>query len=103
MPKVQQLETLLSFYCPGCKTYHHVQHGDVDGPTWRWNGDAENPTLSPSILVTYNGSDAGVDGAPPAVCHSFIEDGRIRYLGDSTHALAGQTVELPDFTSIPRV
>ena len=100
MAKVQQLDTLLRFHCVGCGRDHYVQCGAPDGPNWRWNDDVENPTLSPSILVTYNGSDAGVNGAPPAVCHSFIEGGRIRYLGDSTHALADQTVELPDLTSI---
>ena len=62
-----------------------------------YNGDAEKPTFTPSVLVTYNGSDAGKDGAPPSVCHSFVTDGRIQFLADCTHALAGQTVGLPDF------
>lgn len=31
------------------------------------------------------------------VCHSFVRDGRIEFCGDSTHAMAGQTVELPDW------
>jgi hypothetical protein len=30
------------------------------------------------------------------VCHSFVTDGKIQFLGDCTHALAGQTVELPE-------
>jgi hypothetical protein len=29
------------------------------------------------------------------VCHSFVIDGRIQFLSDSTHVLAGQTVDLP--------
>ena len=29
-------------------------------------------------------------------CHSFVRSGRIEFLSDSTHALAGQTVDLPD-------
>lgn len=71
-------------------------------PSWTWNGDPESPTFEPSILVSYNGSDAGQtdeDGfkAPPAVCHSFVTDGQIRFLGDCTHALAGRTVPLPPF------
>lgn len=85
----------LSFHCPGCKRGHGVP---VDGSRgWVWNQSLEKPTLSPSILVTYNGSDAGVDGAPPAVCHSFVTDGRIQFLSDCTHELAGQTVDLPDW------
>jgi hypothetical protein len=30
------------------------------------------------------------------VCHSFVTDGRIQFLSDCTHELAGQTVDLPD-------
>ena len=33
------------------------------------------------------------------VCHSFVTDGRIQFLGDCTHSLAGQTVDLPEFPS----
>jgi hypothetical protein len=47
------------------------------------------------VLVIYNGPDAGRDGAPPAVCHSFVTDGRIQLLGDCTHSMASQTVDLP--------
>jgi hypothetical protein len=71
--------------------------GEGDGPRWGYNGNPDAPTFTPSVLVQYNGRDAGVDGAPPAVCHAFVTDGRIQFLGDCTHSLAGQTVELPDF------
>ena len=30
-----------------------------------------------------------------SVCHSFVTDGLIQFLGDCTHALAGQTVDMP--------
>lgn len=85
----------LMFWCPGCDGAHAVQHGDGPGPRWTWNGNAERPTFSPSVLVTYDGADAGQDGAPPRVCHSFVNDGRIQFLGDCTHVLAGETVDLP--------
>ena len=29
-------------------------------------------------------------------CHSFVRDGKIRFLADSYHELAGQTVDLPE-------
>jgi hypothetical protein len=29
------------------------------------------------------------------VCHSFITDGQIQFLGDCTHPMAGQTVPIP--------
>jgi hypothetical protein len=30
------------------------------------------------------------------LCHTFVTDGQIQYLGDCTHALAGQTVDLQE-------
>jgi len=88
----------LMFWCPGCDCGHMVRHGDGAGPRWGWNGDAERPTFTPSVLVSYDGADAGMDGAPPAVCHWFVTDGRIQFLADCTHALAGQTVDLGDWS-----
>ena len=67
----------------------------------------DKPTLTPSILV--NGVDwptdeehkrimAGEKVEPrPVVCHSYVTDGRIRFLNDCTHALTGQTVDLPEY------
>ena len=95
----------LSFWCPGCNSAHSVviQRGSYrpDGPVWGWNGSAEAPTFTPSLLVT---SGKRVDPSyqpdpdfpdPPECCHSFIADGQIQFLGDCTHALAGQTVPIP--------
>ena len=87
----------LLFRCPGCECAHLIPVGEGSGPRWGYNGNPDAPTFTPSVLVTYNGSDAGVDGAPHAVCHSFVTDGRIHFLPDCTHALAGQTVDLPDY------
>jgi hypothetical protein len=64
-----------------------------DGPVWTFNGDEEKPTFSPSILVS---STSPKDGKIYIKCHSFVTDGKIQFLSDSAHALAGQTVELPE-------
>lgn len=53
---------------------------------WSWNGDIENPTLKPSILT-----DNGEGGCR---CHSFVNDGMVKYLGDCNHEFAGQTMSL---------
>lgn len=80
------------FRCPGCNDIHGVV---VDAPDcWGWNGNLDRPTFTPSVLVRYGNSEPGPLGVR-AVCHSFVTDGRIQYLSDSTHALAGQTVDLP--------
>lgn len=93
----------LMFWCPGCDGAHMVRvecEGQPGG--WSFNGDHDRPTFKPSVLVTYNGPDAGIDRgdgdkAPPAVCHSFVTAGQIQFLGDCTHALAGQIVDLKPF------
>ena len=89
----------VGFWCPGCDGAHHVGIAPPSPLVWGYNGNAAEPTFTPSVLVTYNGLDAGVDGAPQAVCHSFVTDGRIQFLGDCTHSLAGQTVPLPEWPS----
>lgn len=87
------------FDCPGCRTAHVVP---TSGPNaWGFNGDVERPTLTPSILVHSHGAldEQGQRYETPR-CHSFVTDGRIAYCGDSTHALAGQTVELPEIEAV---
>jgi hypothetical protein len=73
------------FICPGCREEHVV------GTAWTYNGDPERPTFEPSIKVT-----GGPD--PKYCCHSFVRDGRIEFLSDCSHAMAGQIVELPEIT-----
>jgi hypothetical protein len=110
----------LTFLCPGCGSHHSVRVGAADGrPVWGWNGSYETPTLTPSVLVreghyARDGEQPGncyCDFAerypeqPPMKwkcgrCHSFVTDGRIQFLGDCTHALAGQTVDLPELAEV---
>lgn len=93
----------MAFLCPGCEEWHSINIGHPDRPLWTWNGEVERPTFRPSILVrTGQAVDPNwvrEDGDPPEVCHSFVTDGRIEFLSDCSHALAGQTVDLPPFHS----
>ena len=100
-PILRQSGDLLFWRCPGCKTSHAIrvralsEPGENDGPGWGWNGSPDRPTFTPSVLVRYDGADAGQEEAPPAVCHSFVVDGQMQMLSDCTHELAGQTVPIP--------
>lgn len=85
---------VLLFECPGCDMLHAVYPEGCESemrPRWTWNSSLDRPTLSPSLLLTYRWC------GEPKVCHSFIVDGKIQYLPDCTHALAGQTVDLPEY------
>ena len=93
----------VSWRCPGCGDTHHVP---TTGPhAWSWNGSLTKPTLGPSVKVSsghyasaWKPGDAcwcGKDyGFSCYVCHVVITDGRAAFCTDSTHALAGKTVEL---------
>jgi len=82
------------FDCPACGTMHAVTIDDKarPQPVWTWNQSLDKPTFTPSILVKHYIGDQ-----IKLICHSFVTDGKIQYLNDCTHELAGQTVELPDF------
>lgn len=110
----------VAFMCPGCKELHQVgirTGPDTQGPAWGYNGNPDAPTFTPSILTRFTRLDMDddeldrilaqynlpedrerllADKRVSVVCHSFVTDGRIQFLGDCTHALAGETVELPD-------
>lgn len=75
----------LSFFCPGCELMHTIKVNGLH--SWGWDGRVEDPTFSPSILVT--GGEGGIR------CHSFVTAGVIRFLADCSHRLAGQQVPMP--------
>lgn len=95
------------FFCPACDEHHSTVEG-----RWTFNGDTDKPTFKPSVLLK---SGHYCEGRKPGecwctfearfgypapfkctICHSYVTDGQIQYLGDCTHAMAGQTVDLPE-------
>lgn len=104
----------MMFWCPGCNGPHAVS---VDSPVaaanWGYNRNPDAPTFTPSVLVRGGHFAEGREhgdcwctyearmGKPAPfsckLCHSFVTDGRIQFLSDSSHAMAGQTVELAEW------
>ena len=95
----------IRWWCPGCERRHTVPTKQLAPDGWDFNGDYDKPTLSPSVLVYSHLAliDPNLEGdaltAPENVrqtpnCHTFIRDGRIEFLSDCTHALAGATVAM---------
>jgi hypothetical protein len=83
------------FKCPGCDYLHQIADKTYTGPgaKWEFNGSLESPTFKPSYLLWHPNPKSG---KKENICHSFIENGKIRYLDDCFHHLKGKTVDLPD-------
>lgn len=80
-------------HCPGCgygHMFYTFKPNDYNGAKWVFDGNLEKPTFSPSMLV-----NAKNEGDYPR-CHYFLRNGKIQYLNDSTHHLAGQTIDMED-------
>lgn len=85
--KTEAGKTVYLFHCPACDRHHKIND------RWDFDGNFEAPTIRPSILGT--GTRPDKDGNwHEWRCHSYIKNGHIEYLGDCTHDMAGQTVEL---------
>jgi len=109
MSKVTEAATCRYIHCPACKAIHAI------GMSWQYNGNPDSPTFSPSLLVTSGHHDSQHRAGDPCWCtfnvanpgecdfkcfrcHSFVTDGKIQFLDDCSHELAGQTVDLPEMT-----
>jgi len=104
---------VLTFWCPGCKEAHSINCGDGASPSWAWNGNIDKPTFAPSIFIKtghfvpsfkpgdfcwckyYEEFSDDIVDYGCKICHSFVTDGMIQFLDDSTHHLRGTTVEIP--------
>lgn len=92
-----------SFFCPGCDETHTIP---IKESGWQLSGSTDHPTITPSLLIRSGckapshkaGDECWCTFGGPfkcGVCHLFIRDGKIEYLTDCTHALAGQVIDLP--------
>ena len=95
--------TGIAHWCPACDVAHafSVTGKNSSGAQWSWDGNVDAPTCSPSMNIRINMPDMqGYNScAGSSTCHYFLRAGQIQFLGDSTHALRGQTVPLPDWPS----
>ena len=90
----EQPDGWMHFICPGCKRPHTVNVSPKNhNVVWGYNGNAEKPSFTPSILTTRDHANER--------CHSYVTDGRIQFLADCHHELAGKTVDLPEWENVP--
>lgn len=86
----------VSFWCEGCNSPHSIYIEGDTRPTWKFDGNTEAPTMTPSVLITWKEpsdvpeefDDESKDVSK--CCHLFVTKGELVYLSDCTHELAGQ-------------
>lgn len=99
----------LGFWCPGCREMHVIS---VAEGRWKFDGNYEAPTFTPSVLVQGGHFAPGwtegdgcwckwnQENPDEAVrfvcarCHSHVRGGMIEFLGDCSHELKGQSVKM---------
>lgn len=92
---IENSEQQYMFECPGCEISHAFDK------RWSFNGNLDRPTFQPSLLVHWTQYEPSKQEGKKydekeCVCHSFVTDGKIQFLNDCTHKLAGQTVEMEE-------
>ena len=85
-----------SYPCPSCGLHHAIYIRPYKHPTtgasWSFSGSEDSPTFEPSVLLQVQFTTDRL----PKICHAFVSDGKIYYLADSTHHLAGQTINMEE-------
>ncbi len=97
--KLRSYEGGFAHWCPGCESMHMIAVSEPfpNSARWSFDGELDRPTFSPSVHIAWEGLDPPITGPlVKRVCHYFLTAGRLQFLGDCTHALKGQTVDLPD-------
>ena len=88
----------ISFHCPGCGYPHSVP---TKGPgAWNWNGDVENPTITPSLRIFTPAIPSTPDFKgllERTHCHVVVTNGQLNFCADSAHALKGTSVPVPEW------
>lgn len=101
-PYLRRAERGYSHWCPGCEEAHTIPD------SWSFDGNVVVPTFNPSIRITgkqrvvvegkwTGGWVRAADGeAIDVCCHYHLHGGVLKFCSDSTHALAGKNVPLPE-------
>jgi len=80
------------FHCPACDEPHSYQLGPGDRG-WKFNGNNESPSFTPSLLLKRSRAD--YEGCGPR-CHLFVTDGKIHYCDDCEHGMSGKAIDMVD-------
>ncbi len=85
-PILRKTVTGHAHWCPACEQVHILPD------SWKFNGDVDKPTFSPSFkhtFVRWSGGSTpngiGMGQREQIVCHYIVTDGKIQFCADSWH------------------
>lgn len=88
-------------WCQGCKCCHgfpiHVDYyvgsqiKREKKPVWWFNGNINEPTLTPSLRLYWTDPDTKIEHT---TCHIIVTNGKMHFCNDCAHELKGQTLDL---------
>ena len=85
----------ISHWCPGCLEMHFIntEKPNILGARWEWDGNIVRPTFSPSICMKRLAPKPKLP--PITVCHYWLKNGILEFLGDCQHILRAHKLSLP--------
>lgn len=95
---LRRIRSGYAHWCPGCLEPHAfaVDVPFSNGARWTFDSNLESPTFAPSMNIGWGRqADPAWKDDEGGRCHYFLKAGQLQFLSDSTHALRGQTVPLP--------
>ena len=90
--KLRKTSNGVAHWCPACKEPHVYQTGPGRPVRWAFDGNLDKSSFTPSMKITTSWKRR-----PDDVCHYFLTAGVLQFCGDSTHELAGKSIDLPDW------
>lgn len=87
--------SVFSIWCPACEETHGYTVYPNGDKGWRWNGNAANPTFTPSIRLFSRKRGE----QEKTQCHLNLTDGMLIFHGDCPHSFAGKTVPMVELTT----
>lgn len=91
---LRNTEDGVAHYCIACRGLHNfsIKRPNHLAQRWTWNGHIVAPTFFPSMhIITRHLHDRKFMQS----CHYWIRGGRVEFLKDCTHSMAGVTISLP--------
>lgn len=88
----------IGHWCPACGIIHAFPTGlpNRAGVVAKWDGNKTAPSFSPANDVAWGNARNPKWPYGGGRCSYQIADGIITFASESTHALAGQMIPLPD-------